>query len=245
MEHKNSQSGNALIYVLIAIALFAALSFVMGRQTDSSESGVVADEQIKLYAVQLIDYTAQVKSVVEQMSFSGTFPEDLTFFLPGDANYESEATHLNIYKIFHPAGGGLNLANLPEGVRAGNGTEVDPAPGWYMGRFNDINGTPTAAHDIVLVAYKIARPVCAAINEKITGTTAIPALTGKARNFFIKESPSTPVHIDSTANGHGGSANADLIDTSCAGSACEGMPTLCVSNDTADVFAFYSVVGGL
>src|SRR3989339_2061193 len=161
---ENSRSGNALIYVLIAIALFASLSFVLGRQTDTSEAGVVSHEQNEMYAAQLISYSAQAKSAVDQMLFAGAFPENLTFFIPGDANYDVETTYPNIYKVFHPDGGGLDLKNLPEAVQSDDPDEPSPDPGWYMGRFNNTEWTKTTDEDVILVAYKITEPVCAAIN---------------------------------------------------------------------------------
>ena len=36
-KHRKAEQGNALIYVLIAIVLFAALSFTLSNQTDTSE----------------------------------------------------------------------------------------------------------------------------------------------------------------------------------------------------------------
>ncbi len=237
---EKQQSGNALIYVLIAIALFAALSFVLRRQTDTSEAGVVNQEQTELYAAQLISYSAQVKSSVEQMLFSGAFPEELTFFVPGDAHYDNEATYRNIYKIFHPAGGGLSIKPLPPEIRGGNGSEPSPDPGWYLGRFNNVEWTKTASADIILVAYKITRPVCEAINDKITGSSAIPVLNAAARDYFVYRVNTTPQHTVSTGNGHSGVANADLTETACAD--CKGYPSLCVTNNNGNVYAFYSVI---
>ncbi len=241
---ENRQSGNALIYVLIAIALFASLSFVLGRQTDTSETGVVSEEQAELYASQLISYSAQAKSSVDQMRATGAYPEDLYFFLPGDTGFDDGATYKDIHKIFHPAGGGLSMKNLPSAIRKDDDTsEPGPAPGWYMGRFNNVEWTGSTANDVILVAYKITRPVCEAINEKITGSKTIPKLTGKARDFFIYDAASTPPHEFSTGGDHTGS-NADFAATGSPAPCgdCDGMPSLCVSNDTEKIFAFYNII---
>jgi hypothetical protein len=236
---QRSQYGNALIYVLVAIALFASLSFVLSRNTDTSETGVVEEEQNEMYAAQLISYSAQVKSAVGKMLFSGAFPEELTFFTPGDADFDSSATYRHIYKIYHPEGGGLSEKSLPEKIQGGAGSEPNPDPGWYLGRFNNIEWTKSSADDVILVAYKIKKPVCEAINEKITGSENIPVLSGEARGFFVHDSDTTPSHTQSNSEGHTG-ANSSLLAGNCA--ECEGMPSLCVANSTEDVYAFYSVI---
>ena len=81
--NKEQESGNALIYVLIAIALFAALSFTLARQSDTGEAGTLSDERAELYATQIISYAAQTKSALDQMLFIGTDIDDLDFIAPG------------------------------------------------------------------------------------------------------------------------------------------------------------------
>ena len=77
------ERGNALVYVLIAIALFAALSFTLGRQTDTSEAGALSEQKAELYATQLISYAAQVRSAVDQMLFTAASDiDDLDFAAP-------------------------------------------------------------------------------------------------------------------------------------------------------------------
>ena len=117
--------------MLIAIALFAALSFTLGRQSDTSEVGSLEGERAELYASQLISYATQTKSAIDQMLFtSASDIDDLDFMAPTDANFETAPV---IHKVYHPQGGGLIPGTLPAQVVA----EVtnDPEPGWYLGRF--------------------------------------------------------------------------------------------------------------
>ena len=65
-EHINARAlerGNAMIYVLIAIALFAALSFTLARQGDDGEASDMSDARAELYATDMISYAAQAKAV--------------------------------------------------------------------------------------------------------------------------------------------------------------------------------------
>lgn len=236
---RDKESGNALVYVLIAIVLFAALGFVMGRQADLSEANVVDEEKLSFYSTQLLDYSSQVRSVVDQMSFSGVFPEEITFFLPGDDGYDDETTYKNMYKLYHPAGGGLINYRLSEEIQFDSGSETNPDPGWYIGRFNNVEWTASSDKDVLITAYKITPQVCGAINKIITGSDDIPSLDGDARDYFIYDSTSSPEHLISNGGDHTGN-NADLDESDC--SKCNEYPALCVSNNKGDVFAFYSII---
>lgn len=225
-DDRSGESGNALIYVLVAIALFAALSFTLGRQSDTSEVGSLSDEKNELYATQIISYAAQAKQVIDQMDFIGTLIGDLDFVLPSDAAFNT-APHVD--KVFHPEGGGLIPGNLPKGSETS--AIIDPVAGWYLGRFNNVEWTTTTGTDVILTAYQISQAVCEKINEKLTGSTAISTMTDS-----IKE-----VMIDDAFYGAG--TNTDLTtDGGDICPACNNMAMLCVENQSQNAFAFYAVL---
>lgn len=223
-SERSNERGNALIYVLIAIVLFAALSFTLGRQTDTSEVGTLDEERADLYATQLISYATQAKSSVDQMLFTGASDiDDLDFMLPSDANFDTAPL---IHKVHHPQGGGLNPGTLPNDVIAQ--VTNDPEPGWYMGRFNNIEWTATASDEIILTAYQITAQICGFINEKINGSTAIPTMTDSIRNTLIDDAF------------HGG-ANTELTtDAADICPDCENIGALCVQE--GGIYAFYTVI---
>lgn len=221
-ENRRKERGNALIYVLIAIVLFAALSYTLARNTDTSEAGTLSADQAELYASQLISYSAQAKSVVDQMLFTGAQINDLDFTLPSEATFE---TPPNIYKVYHPDGGGLNLGTLSDTAK--NEISTSPVAGWYLGRFNNVEWSATTNQDVILVAYQIDKTICENINEKVTGSTAIPALTTDMR---------LPLIDDSNYSG----TNADLTSVNCAG--CVDQMSLCVQNSSGTAYSFYTVL---
>lgn len=230
-EHffKNSQRGNALIYVLIAIVLFAALSMTLGRQTDTSESGDLSDAKAEMYATQLISYAAAVKSSIDQMLFSNDKAlGQLNFTLPNQAGFNTAPT---IYKVYHPDGGGLNPATLPAEISTDN--VADPVAGWYLGRFNNVEWTPSAATDVILVAFQIKQKVCEKINLKITGSATIPQMGATIREVMIDDSL------------YAGASNADLT-TDPAGTpicaACHKRASLCVEDSGGGTYGFYTVI---
>ncbi len=222
----NRERGNALIYVLVAIALFAALSMTLGRQTDTSEAGSLSEEQAELFSTQLISYAVQAKSVADQMIFTGPTSaiDDMDFTLPTAAGFN---TAPNINKIYHPEGGGLNPAKLPP--KAIDETTTDPSAGWYIGRIDNVEWTDTASDDVLLVAYQIDKAVCEKINEKVTGSTAIPATVGgiTLRDLLVDDAL------------HAGT-NQEFNTADCAG--CNDYFSLCISNTGGTRWAFYSII---
>lgn len=248
---RKGERGNVLIYVLIAIALFAALSFTLGRQTDTSEAGTLDEERANLYATQLITYASQVKSVYDQMEMNGALPDSaipgdrysdfIDFVLPNDTSgFNDPNTANNIYKIYHPEGGGLTRASLPANMidDSNIGAGLPPAD-WYLGRFNDMDWS-TPDPDILLVAYGIAEAVCASINEKINGMPDIPVMTEPAHEVFVDEN--ITFNGAATAQWTAGSQVPSITTTGgtpiCA--ECNNMASLCVQG-SGGVYAYYSV----
>lgn len=220
------ERGNALVYVLIAVALFAALSFTLSRTTDTSESATLSDDQAELYALQLISYAAQARSAVDQMGFTGSDIDDLIFTFPNEAGFN---TGSHIHKVYHPEGGGLNPARISK--NASTSAISDLPARWYMGRFNNIEWTKTANHDVILVAYQIEKKVCEKLNVKVTGSIFIPQMNDSIKDTMIDDA-------------HHGGANLDLSTESgtplCAD--CHKVSSLCVQNQAGTAYGFYTVI---
>ncbi len=224
---RQKESGNALIYVLVAIALFAALTFTLGRQSDTGESSGLGEGQAELIATQLISYAAQAKQSLDQMLYSGANIDDIDFTLPGDVNFETAPT---TDKIYHPDGGGLIPGKLP--ANAIDENIADPPAGWYMGRFNNVEWTPSAAYDIILVAYQISKPICEQINLSINGSAAIPVMGDSIMETMIDDSLySSGTNVELTTDGS---------STICP--ECNKMPSLCVQNAAQTAYGFYTVL---
>jgi len=210
-----AERGNALIYVLIAIALFAALSFTVGRQTgNNQEAGTLRPEEIELAASRVLSYAAQAEASVDQMMYTNTTIDELDFVLPDEADFDTEPV---VDKVYHPGGGGLVPGSLDPKVIAQ--VSLTPPAGWYLGRFNSMEWTESTATDVILTAHQIHQDICADINLKLTGNAAIPAINGGSLPEFL---------ID--ARFHSGS-NSDFEISDCA--SCEDFNALCVSDTAA------------
>ncbi len=217
------ERGNIMVYILIAIALFGGLTLVLSRQNKQSESQSVSDEQLALQVKDVLTYAATVGNVVEQMETAGSEYNDLVFNLPDSGSYATNAIH----NIYHPSGGGLNP--MPADPKVFTGAANNPLAGWYIGRFNNVEGTPSSAQDIIVAAHQISQRLCAALNKKLTGNAAIPTLGANPAYYLI---PSGTAH---------NLGNGELTKASCT--ACYDRTALCVSNTGGTAWTFYSIAG--
>lgn len=210
-----------MIYVLIVIALFAGLSFVLARQGEDGGATDLSAEQTEIYATQILESAMQIKQGVDTLIYSGTAIDQIDFTLPTESGYDSAP---NLHKIFHPDGGGMTLPQLPAGVA---GPPSSPAAGWYLGRFGNVEWTPSPATDVVLAVYNIAKPVCEAINRKITGLPAMPQSTVALSTVLVDP------------RFHGG-APRDFDISDCPD--CEGKPSICIEDRDSDSWSFFALI---
>lgn len=211
--------GNALIYILLALALLAALTMALSRGAGTGGDDLAAD-QAELATTRMVAYAGSAKSVVDRMLMSGSQVPDLVLLRPNQAGFDAGS---NIHKIYHPAGGGLAFKEPTSDIFV---TAADtPAPGWYFTGEMNVEWTPSAADDLVFVAYRIHRSLCENINKKITGSADIPILTVTDETFLPTLDGGTPGDLDTAA---------------CA--ECEGYPSLCVSNAAESNYSYYNVI---
>ncbi len=216
-----SQRGNAMIYVLIALALFGFLTMTLSRSNDQADGQDIDDEQAALYATELIEYVASAQNAVDMMVASGSEINDLNFVNPTSVGFNTTPPkHYN--KVYHPQGGGLSYkGNSYDEAFFSGGTR-----GWQNMTVTNVEWTSTPAHDIIFTFMDINPKLCAYINKKITDSIIIPTSNAVSFNSLFRENASgTPV---------------DFIVADCAN--CEGFPSLCISNSTATQFHFYNII---
>ena len=213
-----------MVYVLIIVALFGALSFVLSRQTDTSEAGVISEEQLEIYTATIQQSTMQLKQAVEQLTFTGTNINDLDFVTSDQGTFNNPPFY---DKVFHPAGGGVILPRIPDDAIDEDALVGTPAARWYIGRFIDVEWSPSTADDVILTAYQLSEQVCARINEKLTGSSAIPDLVGIAATDTILLNSAGTVQF-----------------TSAHCPACYGQQSLCVRDTSTaeDNWSYYSLI---
>ncbi len=219
-----SQKGNAFLYILIAVVLLAGLTFTISRieSQDSGGQAKVDRAQVELDANAILSYASSVQNAIIRMDQVGVSADQLDFMQPWETTFNDPPT---TEKLFHPDGGGLNYKPLPP--TAVGISVADPAPRFYVGRFNNFDWTPTTEMDVIFTAYKITRPVCEELNRRVIGDPAIGTYT----------STMARVLVEGAGKYHSGGFR-DMQVAQCA--ACEDKPSFCITDGTS--YAFYSIM---
>lgn len=214
---KKHQSGNVLIYVLVAIVLFGAITMTFTRQMgQTGVSARLSEDQAGLHATELVQYATAVKNGVEQMmSLSHVQPNMLDFVKPGEAGYDTPP-HGN--KVHHPIGGGITpFLDNADLYASGSARR-----GWQVQNATNVSWTYTNGTDVILSFVDVDPQVCAAINQRLYKDPTIPVYSGLVENVFMM-----------------GGTNSDFTGSNCTG--CAGRANMCVQ-DTNGVNVFYNVI---
>ncbi|MFA5592904.1 MAG: hypothetical protein WC989_06295 [Micavibrio sp.] len=109
----HGQSGGVLVWILIAVALFAALSYAMMRDGGTGTAArTMTDAQARLLASEIISYGNAVRQAVQKLEIRGCTDLQISFENSVVAGYENGTD--TICQVFHPAGGGLGWKAAPE-----------------------------------------------------------------------------------------------------------------------------------
>jgi hypothetical protein len=221
---RTHQSGNIMVYILLAIALFGALTLVLSRQNAQGDGQDLSDEQLAFQANELLQYSAAARAAVDTILLAGSTIDDIVFTKPNEAGYENTNT---VHNIYHPLGGGLIPAAANPSIFTGSTT---PDAGWYIGRFTNVVGTATSGNDIIITAYGISEALCGALNKKLVGSDEPIDFDSDVRHYLI----------NNTIHGLGNSAT--MPGAFCTD--CLNRTELCVRSTTdGPALAFYSVIG--
>lgn len=193
-KHNKSdrESGNVLFLILIAVALFAALSYAV-TQTSRSGGDDANEETNLISSAQLTQYPASVRTSIIRMIISdGVATDELEFNAPADF---ANCTNSGANCVFHPAGGGATYVPAPAEVVTG--TTAQP---WIFNGENEIyligtsgtaNDTFTSSEaDIIAFLPNVRTAICQKINEELgVNAGAIPAETGIDVTTIMDDNP--------------------------------------------------------
>ena len=174
------ERGNVLFLILIAVALFAALSYAVTQSTRSG-GGSGDNETSLISSAQLTQYPASVRTSVVRMIIGGVDVGNLEFNPPSGTNGFATLTSPAV-GVFHPQGGGSTYATAPGEMMASGGAGT-----WIFNAENQIEligttnpgGTPTAATaDIIAFLPGITLTLCNRINKELGLPATPPTETG-------------------------------------------------------------------
>mgnify|MGYP000669093785 CR=1 FL=1 len=179
-----NQKGNALFLILIAVALFAALSYAI---TQSGRGGAGIDkEKATLAAAQLMQYGGDLQIALQRMRVVGNVDiEQLDFRtaqrLENDGDdypaYANTLCTTDDCQVFNNSGGGVAYISFEAFAAppAGYGADVI-APGHSLFYIAQVDGIGTDAPEIMLRIPALDRVVCQEVNAKV-GLPAAPTFS--------------------------------------------------------------------
>ncbi|MCM2343576.1 MAG: hypothetical protein NDJ24_03370 [Alphaproteobacteria bacterium] len=228
LDNRSGEEGNVLFLILVAVVLFAALSYAVTR-TSSNNSGTVDNEKDKIAAAQMIQYPAGLRSTILRMEIGGTSAEDLRFDSPADFTNLSNLSVL----VFHPQGGGGTFVQSPPDLMAG-----EVSGNWYFNAEFEIenlglnHGGQDIGNDIVAFLPGVKRGICMSVNEDL-GVGSIPQVSADVSGAYMMQMidgysfPAGEVIL-----GTAGANGSDLLT---------GQPFGCFQNSTGE-YVYYHVL---
>lgn len=186
LNRRRSESGNVLFLILIAVVLFAALSYAV-TQSSRSGGGDANSETNRIGGAQLTQYPSGIRTAIVRMVINGTDASEVSFNVPADFEnlcVTSPTDCNNAWGVFHPSGGGATYDFGSADVMAGGSQGT-----WHFNSKNQIAligtseadndpavGSPSA--DIVAFLSPIKQSVCEAINKKLGIASPVPTESG-------------------------------------------------------------------
>lgn len=229
--NRQGERGNVLFLILIAVALFAALSYAVTQSTRSG-SGDASSETSLISSAQLTQYPAGIRTAIVRMIIGGVQVEDLHFNPPSD--FGNLPVNGERFGVFHPQGGGAISTLAPSEVLAPGATGQ-----WYFNANGQIEGIGLSdpangnANDLIAFLPGISSSVCRKINQELgigDVTPAGPAYTPSAAGDYMDDSYTFPV----------GGDGADFTIGNAATDEFENQPFGCYEN--GGTYVYYHVL---
>ena len=222
------EKGNVLFLILIAVALFAALSYAVTSSTRSS-GGNQNKETNLISSAQITQYPASVSTAIFRSIVSGTAVSELRFNRPSEFG-TLDSTSIG---VFHPSGGGATYNPAPADIM------VSGSAGQWM--FNgdlevpDIGISGAGGNDIIAYLVGIKQAICSKINEEHGLGSSIPVLDADRSALY------TTRMYDDGSNDYV-LPTSDQPDIDDGSGSFDGQPFGCFQNAGGSDYIYYHVV---
>ncbi len=199
---RRTERGNALFLILIAVVLFAALSFAI-TQSNRSTGSSAGEETNTVSGSNITQYASAIRTGLTRMLVKGVTLDDVKFDTPSDAGYTTTPT----MQVFHPQGGAVVFSSPDANLVNTGGKWV-----YFMAPVKDM-GTSTT--DAVAVLTDVKKGICQQINRQVglpapavlattISASALAALvyaTPSANTFDLGTTPNKPYGCFLDSNG--------------------------------------------
>lgn len=235
------EDGNAFFYILLGVALFAALSFSIARGIRTQSTNMLTRQEIKLAASDILDYAQKTGMAVQRVLRKGCSENDIDFDTPrwDHTDYQHSPIVAEKCHVFLPVGGGLQWRPAPDYAMIGANWQ-------FQGNLaiEGVGTEPSSTSDpyggelLLLLAVK-SKELCMAINDGMEIANTIDSSSDGTRPPYNAGNISTYVPFQGTYT----------ADITLQGDAQQltGKPTGCVTMDNAKdspngPYIFYSTL---
>lgn len=230
------EQGNVLFLILIAVALFAALSYAVTQSTGLG-SGTAEREKSLLSGASMTQYPTSLKTHIIRMILGGSDVSEIYFDPPADFSNMSDLTKA----VFHPTGGGAVYQQAPEDLM----TSGNQGRWYFNARFEapQIGTDGAGGNDVIAFLPGIDQNICREVNKEFSipfngsctsNDGVVPDVDSRVteENFkynFVEGEifPNTP---------------QETITNSGCSSVFDGQRSGCFWDDTNNEYVFYSVL---
>lgn len=218
-----SQNGSALVMILVAVGLFAALSFALSQQGGAGKS--LSTEKVNLLSTDVMDMGNKMADTIAQLRLHGVKTEQISFENGLVDHYDNPTCSLDKCKVFAYDGGGRDWET--PAAEVSNGAE------WLYTGSLAIKDVGTDAADLIAILPNIPLALCTRLNKMVGIKTAPDQFSGVTGDKYIGVFAASPAPLTS--------ANIDGKTSACIeldGPSGSGFP----SGLPPSVYAYYQVL---
>jgi hypothetical protein len=201
------EAGSALFFILIGVALFAALSYTVAQMLRGGNPETISEQKSQLFADEILGYGRSLRQATQAVRINGCADMDLSFDNGTVGGYAHMPDVADTCKIFNEGGGGMIYAlpseswlDAAQSAKTLYGEWYFPANVCVRGIGNGTAGCEsdsTDNEDILVILPYIKEQVCAAINNSLGLGTTIPVET--ADGWTTANTKFTGTMADNTA----------------------------------------------
>ena len=233
-----NNSGNILFVILIAVALFAALTFAISHSTNVSQNSTVRETSTINGSV-LTQYVASIRSTILRMRNDGRTIFELQFNAPADFGSLTSQS----FGVFHPSGGTVIYQTAPSDLRDIQGD--NPTGQWIFTYNFEVSNVGTSVagnlngNDLIAFQVGIKEEVCSQINQRLgLPTLPIPTITNQSyASDMITSTQSYYVDHDYVLP-----VSEFVIGAGAGDAALSGQLEGCYHEDQSDNYVYYGVM---
>lgn len=182
-----SEHGNVLVYILIAVALFAALSFAVSGMMRSGGSSI-GEERQGVSSSELLSFATSMRDGVQLMRIANGCTDvqislERSPFDGSDTDYVNAGSPADFScHVFHPNGGGVSYQLMSSGISGG--------ADWIFTGANDGKDIGSECvtddcADLIAILSGIPVELCKMINKQLGIATSNSYLTQEDNSFEV------------------------------------------------------------